>query len=108
MGDRVENSQIKMKEQSNNHDPEAFDWRYELSDGREVRQNAYWNELPDGTRFLQVNGFYSYRGPDGVKYSVSYYVDENGYHPTVIVGYEDLTPKPPQHIDTKVLASLLG
>ncbi|EDS35561.1 larval cuticle protein [Culex quinquefasciatus] len=42
----------------------------ELSDGREVRQNAYWNELPDGTRFLQVNGFYRYRAPDGVKYSL--------------------------------------
>ncbi|XP_038116722.1 endocuticle structural glycoprotein ABD-5 [Culex quinquefasciatus] len=99
--------QVTVIKEFNNHGTDEFNWSYELSDGREVRQNAYLNELPDGTRFLQVNGVYSYRGPNGVKYSVSYYVDENGYHPTLVVGDEDLSPKPPHLIDPKVLESLV-
>ncbi|KAL9697936.1 hypothetical protein quinque_001377 [Culex quinquefasciatus] len=105
---KVKNAELKVVDQSNNHDPEEFNWSYELSDGREVRQNAFWNTKPDGTRYLQVNGLYSYVGPDGVKYTVSYFADETGYHPTVIVGDQPLYPEGPQDIDPKVLASLLG
>ncbi|XP_055602197.1 endocuticle structural glycoprotein ABD-5-like [Uranotaenia lowii] len=97
----------KVIEQSNDYKADEFNWSYELSDGRVVRQNAYKKMLDDGTEVLVINGFYSYYGPDGIKYTVSYYSDENGYHPDVIVGE---LPEPPQymHIDPKVLASLVG
>ncbi|XP_055644746.1 endocuticle structural glycoprotein ABD-5-like isoform X2 [Toxorhynchites rutilus septentrionalis] len=79
--------------------------RYELSDGREVRQNSYVKILDDGTEVLVITGAYTYVGPDGVKYTVNYFADENGYHPTVTIG--DEMPKP-VGIDNKVLLSLVG
>nr|XP_029717046.1 larval cuticle protein 9-like [Aedes albopictus] len=101
-------SQLKVVTESNNHATDEFNWSYQLSDGREVRSNAYKKTLPDGREILVINGLYSFVAPNGVKYTVSYYSDEDGYHPTVIVGDEPLFPEGPQHIDPKVLASLIG
>ncbi|XP_058818243.1 endocuticle structural glycoprotein ABD-5-like [Topomyia yanbarensis] len=104
----VENSdsQLKVVQETNNYKTDEFNWEYELSDGRQVRQNAYVKKLENGSEVLVINGFYSYIGPDGVKYTVSYYADETGYHPDVIVG--EITPPPPLAIDPKVLISLVG
>ncbi|EAT46369.1 AAEL002452-PA [Aedes aegypti] len=105
---RAADSQLKVVTESNNYATDEFDWSYQLSDGREVRSNAYKKLLADGREVLVINGLYSYVAPNGVKYTVSYYSDENGYHPTVIVGDELLFPEGPQFIDPKVLASLIG
>ncbi|XP_055644564.1 cuticle protein CP14.6-like [Toxorhynchites rutilus septentrionalis] len=93
--------------QSNNHSTNDFSWSYELSDGREVRQNAYVKKLDIGTEVLVITGSYSYIGPDGVKYTVKYFADENGYHPTVNVGAEIPVPMI-AHIPAKALISLVG
>ncbi|XP_021706412.1 larval cuticle protein 9 [Aedes aegypti] len=81
---READSQLKVVTESNKYATDEFDWSYQLSDGREVRSNAYKKTLADGREVLVINGLYSYVAPNGVKYTVSYYSDENGYHPTVI------------------------
>ncbi|XP_058454912.1 larval cuticle protein 9-like [Malaya genurostris] len=105
----IENNDVQLKvvQESNNYKTDEFSWEYELSDGRQVRQNAYVKKLEDGTAVLVINGYYSYIGPDGVKQTVSYYADETGYHPHITVG--ELAPPPPVlGIDPKVLISLVG
>lgn len=101
-------SKLEVVTESNNYATDEFDWRfsiqcclllivtenviiddflnfsYQLSDGREVRSNAYKKRLDDGREVLVINGLYSYVAPNGVKYTVSYYSDETGYHPTII------------------------
>ncbi|XP_052567302.1 endocuticle structural glycoprotein SgAbd-5-like [Culex pipiens pallens] len=118
-------SQLKVVEQYNNLKDSGYEWGYELSDGRYATQDGYTKELPDGSEALVIRGSYSYTAPDGVKYTVEYYADETGYHPTIIVGDEDTTVPPvgyapdfgeespskpgyDQGLDPKVLASLLG
>ncbi|XP_021706281.1 larval cuticle protein 9 [Aedes aegypti] len=103
-------SKLEVVTESNNYATDEFDWSYQLSDGREVRSNAYKKRLDDGREVLVINGLYSYVAPNGVKYTVSYYSDETGYHPTIIVGDEPLYPEapPPFAIDPKLLASLVG
>ncbi|XP_055644344.1 cuticle protein CP14.6-like [Toxorhynchites rutilus septentrionalis] len=102
-----DDTQLTVVNESNNHSTNDFSWSYELSDGREVRQNAYVKKLDDGTEVLVITGAYKYIGPDGVKYTVNYFADEDGYHPTVTVGDEMPVPRP-VGIDPKVLASLVG
>ncbi|KAL1376140.1 hypothetical protein pipiens_004492 [Culex pipiens pipiens] len=119
--------QVTVIKESNNHGTDEFNWsyelsdgpvllnqvvinklRYELSDGRQVQQKATVKMLPDGTKLLVVEGFYSYVGPDGVKYSVHYTADENGYHPKLMTGDVQIFEVHQVGLDPKVLASLLG
>ncbi|XP_039446748.1 endocuticle structural glycoprotein ABD-5-like [Culex pipiens pallens] len=100
--------QVTVIKESNNHGTDEFNWSYELSDGRQVQQKATVKMLPDGTKFLVVDGFYSYVGPDGVKYSVHYTADENGYHPKLMTGDVQIFEVHQVGLDPKVLASLLG
>ncbi|XP_058817377.1 larval cuticle protein 9-like [Topomyia yanbarensis] len=105
--EKMSDTQLKVVEEFNNYKTDEFSWEYELSDGRQVRQNAYIKKLEDGTEVLVISGYYSYTAPDGFVYSVSYYSDENGYHPDVYVG------EMPKHLLTnrfsqKLLISLVG
>ncbi|XP_058818244.1 flexible cuticle protein 12-like [Topomyia yanbarensis] len=97
---------LKVVREFNNYKTDEYNWGYELSDGREVRESAYVKKLENGTEVLVINGYFSYIGPDGVRYSVNYYADETGYHPNVVVG--ETPPHPVVGIDPKVLISLVG
>ncbi|EDS37521.1 larval cuticle protein [Culex quinquefasciatus] len=101
-------SQLKVVEQYNNLKDSGYEWGYELSDGRYATQDGYTKELPDGSEALVIRGSYSYTAPDGVKYTVEYYADETGYHPTIIGEESPSKPGYDQGLDPKVLASLLG
>ncbi|EDS35560.1 larval cuticle protein [Culex quinquefasciatus] len=100
--------QVTVIKEFNNHGTDEFNWSYELSDGHQVQQKATVKMLPDGTKLLVVDGFYSYVGPDGVKYSVHYTADENGYHPKLSTGDVQIIEVHQVGLDPKVLASLLG
>ncbi|XP_039446438.1 endocuticle structural glycoprotein ABD-5-like [Culex pipiens pallens] len=104
----VRDEQVTVIKEFNNHGTDEFNWSYELSDGRQVQQKATVKMLPDGTKLLVVDGFYSYVGPDGVKYSVHYTADENGYHPKLSTGDVQIIEVHQVGLDPKVLASLLG
>ncbi|CAD7086568.1 unnamed protein product [Hermetia illucens] len=62
-----------------------YHFDYELSDGQK-RDEA--GELKDfgEEKAVVVTGSYSFTGPDGQTYWVTFTADENGYHPVVGTG----------------------
>ncbi|XP_062562750.1 larval cuticle protein 9-like [Armigeres subalbatus] len=104
----ADSNNLKVVSESNNYATNEFDWSYGLDDGREVRSNAYKKQLTDGREILVITGLYSYIASNGVKYTITYYSDENGYHPTVVVGDKPSYTVELQHIDSRLLASLVG
>ncbi|XP_063621804.1 flexible cuticle protein 12-like [Cydia splendana] len=80
---------------------------YEQSDGTIVQaQGDLVKVVNDGKEVetLVINGSYSFY-IDGVKYTVRYTADQNGYQPTIITG----TEKPlGAAIPGPILASILG
>ncbi|KXJ69530.1 hypothetical protein RP20_CCG026685 [Aedes albopictus] len=65
--------------QYDNHGPDDFFWGYKLSDNRDISQSIYQVTLDDGRETIEIDGSYSYVGPDGNEYKVQYIADENGY-----------------------------
>lgn len=82
----------------------------ETSDGQE--RNEYgriYNR--DGNETLSVNGYYSYTGPDGVKYEVEYEADENGFRPIgkhLPPAADVLQETEPVQLPVSAIASLAG
>ncbi|EAT46366.1 AAEL002441-PA [Aedes aegypti] len=68
----------------NDIESDEINWGYRLSDGREVDQTILTTILDDGREALEIDGSYTYFGPDGIEYGVEYTADENGYRPTII------------------------
>ncbi|XP_062549832.1 cuticle protein CP14.6-like [Armigeres subalbatus] len=65
-----------------------YNWAFEGSNGIAFHE--------EGLGAHQANGAYSYTGPDGAQYLVSYAADENGFHPE---GKHLPTPPPtPEHV----------
>jgi hypothetical protein len=57
-----------------------YQWDYELSDGSKRYEEAELKEI-EGRAGIAIRGEYSYIGPDGETYTVTYVADENGFRP---------------------------
>ncbi|XP_045534183.1 larval cuticle protein 16/17-like [Papilio machaon] len=78
----------------------AYRFGFEQLDGtRQEQEGEFINK--GGEDFLSVNGFYSYIGNDGVRYTTKYKADDNGYQPIIEQG-------PGGSVPDAVVASMLG
>ncbi|KAF9414980.1 hypothetical protein HW555_007247 [Spodoptera exigua] len=75
--------------------------RFDQSDGTGRDEYGEVRNAGSEDEFVAVKGSYSWVGPDGVKYTVNYVADENGFQPTIEQG-------PGGAVPSAVVASLLG
>ncbi|KAJ2946965.1 hypothetical protein O0L34_g16313 [Tuta absoluta] len=78
-----------------------YNWIYQTSDGSSHEQRGELKNPGSENEAVAVKGQYSWVGPDGVTYKVTYVADENGYQPEIEQG-------PGGAVPPGVVASLLG
>ncbi|XP_017048572.1 larval cuticle protein 65Ag1-like [Drosophila ficusphila] len=61
--------------------PESFQFNFKTSDGVAAQEEGVLQNVGSDHESLAVKGSYSYVGPDGVTYVVTYIADENGFQP---------------------------
>lgn len=87
----------------------CFPHSYEQDDGQIRSEGGVLKQFDGGAQAVVVQGAYSFVGPDGVTYWVTYTADENGFHPVVGTGPEGgIKPGQDVGIDPNALKSLLG
>ncbi|CAH2107393.1 unnamed protein product [Euphydryas editha] len=74
---------------------------FEQTDGQRQEQQGELKNVGSENEHIAVTGSYSWVGPDGVSYRITYVADENGYQPEIEEG-------PGGAIPPAVVASLLG
>ncbi|XP_061710369.1 flexible cuticle protein 12-like [Cydia pomonella] len=103
---KPEDVKLVFNENFNPGGNKGFRNTYEQSDGTIVQaQGDLVKVVSDGkeSETLVISGSYSFY-IDGVKYTVRYTADQNGYQPTIITEAE----KPPGAVPGPILASILG
>lgn len=83
------------------HEKKILFYRWELSDGSKHEERGQLKNQGTENEGIAVQGQYSWVGPDGVTYIVTYIADENGFQPTIEQG-------PGGAVPPAVVASLLG
>lgn len=82
---------------------------YELSNGQIHSEAGGLSDADgDGEPVVVVSGAYSYVGPDGITYWVTYTADEDGYHPIVGQGPGGIKGGDTASLDPSVFKSLVG
>ncbi|XP_055842486.1 larval cuticle protein 65Ag1-like [Episyrphus balteatus] len=61
--------------------PESYQYAVESSDGKSASEEGHIENLGKEDEAIAVKGQYSYVGPDGVTYTVTYIADKNGFQP---------------------------
>ncbi|XP_061710367.1 uncharacterized protein LOC133520081 [Cydia pomonella] len=90
-----------LRQESDNSGLGGYQFVYELSDGSKHEEQGELKNQGTENEAIAVRGQYSWVGPDGVTYVVSYIADENGFQPTIEQG-------PGGAVPPGVVASLLG
>ncbi|KAL0840401.1 hypothetical protein ABMA28_015658 [Loxostege sticticalis] len=85
----------------NNGNPDSYNFAWELSDGSKHEEQGQLKNQGTENEGISVQGQYTWVGPDGVKYVVTYIADENGFQPTIEQG-------PGGAVPPGVIASLVG
>ncbi|XP_064292106.1 endocuticle structural glycoprotein SgAbd-5-like [Plodia interpunctella] len=67
----------------NNSGLDSHDFAFELSDGTKHEERGELRNAGSENEIYAVQGQYSWVGPDGVTYTVTYIADENGFQPTI-------------------------
>ncbi|CAG7831349.1 unnamed protein product, partial [Allacma fusca] len=69
--------------ESTNDGKGNFEYKFENSDGSKAEAQGHTNAPLEGSTYpVQViQGSYSYVGPDGKTYSITYVADQNGFQP---------------------------
>lgn len=58
-----------------------LNFRYETSNGIQAQEQGSVANPGTDNEILSVRGSFSYKGADGVTYTVNYVADENGFQP---------------------------
>lgn len=61
----------------------SYKWSYETENGIKAEEQGELKNKDSENPINSVRGSYSYTGPDGVLYEVTYIADENGFRPQV-------------------------
>ncbi|XP_046960503.1 endocuticle structural glycoprotein SgAbd-5-like [Vanessa cardui] len=80
---------------------DGYNFAWELSDGSKHEEVGQLKNQGTEDEAIAVQGKYSWVGPDGVLYTVTYIADENGFQPQIEQG-------PGGAVPSAVVASLLG
>lgn len=64
----------------------------EQSDGTKKEEQGELKNAGTDDEFVAVKGSYSWTGPDGVTYTVTYVADDTGFHPTIEQGPDGSIP----------------
>ncbi|XP_058460930.1 flexible cuticle protein 12-like [Malaya genurostris] len=70
-----------LKYDSENIGIDGYRFEFETSDGTARQEQAELRNAGTDTESIVVRGSYSYIGPDGTQYVISYVADENGFQP---------------------------
>ncbi|XP_017786798.1 PREDICTED: flexible cuticle protein 12-like [Nicrophorus vespilloides] len=70
-----------VKSELENIGVDGYNWLYETSNGISANEQGQLNNAGSENEAISVRGTYSYTGADGVKYTVNYVADENGFQP---------------------------
>lgn len=70
-----------VKQESQVNGDGSYSYSFETGDGTKAEQSGQLKNLGPDDDGETVTGSFSYVGPDGVTYSVTYIADENGYQP---------------------------
>ncbi|KPJ11363.1 Endocuticle structural glycoprotein ABD-5 [Papilio machaon] len=79
----------------------SYNFAFEQSDGTKKEEQGELRNAGTDDEFMAVKGSYSWQGPDGVVYTITYTADDNGFKPTIEQG-------PGGGVPPGVVASLLG
>ncbi|KAF9802677.1 hypothetical protein SFRURICE_011688 [Spodoptera frugiperda] len=60
---------------------EGFNYAVETSDGKVAQEQGQLKNVGTENEAIEVRGQFSYPGPDGVVYTVTYIANENGFQP---------------------------
>ncbi|XP_030746749.1 flexible cuticle protein 12-like [Sitophilus oryzae] len=72
---------IVLRHNADNIGVDGYSYDFETSNGIAAQEQGQIVNAGSENEANQVRGQFSYTGPDGVVYSVSYIADENGYQP---------------------------
>ncbi|XP_034829677.1 flexible cuticle protein 12-like [Maniola hyperantus] len=72
---------VIVKYDSDNIGVEGYNFAYETSNGIKQEETAQLVDRGTEDEGISVRGAYSYPGPDGVVYVVTYLADKNGFQP---------------------------
>ncbi|XP_063619219.1 flexible cuticle protein 12-like [Cydia splendana] len=70
-----------LKYDAENIGVDGYRFAYETSNGIKSEEQAQLNNAGTDNEAIAVRGSFSYTGPDGVVYTVTYIADENGFQP---------------------------
>ncbi|XP_028176267.1 endocuticle structural glycoprotein SgAbd-1-like [Ostrinia furnacalis] len=79
-----------IKNEQSYGDNGSYKYEYEIADGTHVGEEGYFTNPNTDDESLVKKGWYSYPGPDGKVYTVTYWADHTGFHAT-----GDHLPTPP-------------
>ncbi|KAF7269291.1 flexible cuticle protein 12-like [Rhynchophorus ferrugineus] len=70
-----------LRYENDNIGVEGYNFNYETSNGIQQQEQGTLQNAGTENEVIQVRGSFTYTGPDGVTYTVTYIADENGFQP---------------------------
>ncbi|XP_064543190.1 larval cuticle protein 65Ab1-like [Drosophila montana] len=74
-------SDVVITDQRLDVEPEKWSFNSATSDGASAQQSGVLTNAGSEHEAIAVKGSFEHVGPDGVKYTVNYIADENGFQP---------------------------
>ncbi|KAK9717970.1 Insect cuticle protein [Popillia japonica] len=78
---QYEKDAVILRQDFDNIGLDQYSYAYETSNRISAQEQGHLQNAGTDHEALAVRGQYSYVGPDGVTYTVSYIADENGFQP---------------------------